>query len=112
MAAAAASAAAAALSTFTTFTAFTHNLTLLAARLDARTRLTAGRGSLSAHCRLRRARADIPVARRAPVMIPIVLTAIAITVTIASIATTSFYTSFCTSAVTAPLSSFGPARLP
>jgi hypothetical protein len=119
MAATAASAAAAALAALSTFAAFaalalTRNLTLLSARLDAGAGLAPGRGSLSAHCRLCRAWADIPVAL-APFMIPIVLTTIAITITpIAPIAPTSFCASFGASAitVTAPLTAFGPARLP
>jgi len=110
-AAAAASAATAALAALTTTlaTTLTRKLARLSTRLAAGAGLTAGGGACSALRRLPRAWADIPIPRRAPFMISLVLATIAV----ASITTTSFCASLRASAiaVTAALTALGPARL-
>lgn len=119
MPAAATSAASAALAALPALTALTRHLTLLSARLHAGAKLASGRGrgSCGASRCFHGARTNIAVPR-APFLIPIVLTTIAIasitTIPATAVTSTSFWASLSASAiaVTAALTAIGPARLP
>lgn len=99
-AAAASASAATALAAISTIGTIARNLTLLAVRLDVGSRLAACRGPGSIHRRLRWAWADIPISRRAPILIPV----LPIAVTAVTVAPTITITSAITSAPLGTLS--------